>query len=124
MYSFQGSPIYVSKKSAKNFWQDYRIFPDRIELRCWVLFTTFIIPAEEILDVEVRPPFSIGDIFRGNVKMHWWGLKLDWADICEHVEIHRKAGLFKYIRFSPDNPVNFVAACKNVVGGPQPNTAW
>jgi hypothetical protein len=97
----------------KNFWQDYRVFPDRVELRCWMLFTTFVIPAEDILDVEVHP-FSIGDMFKGKVKLIWWVLKLDWSDLCEHVRLRRKSGLIKHLRFTPDNPVNFVAACQSI----------
>jgi hypothetical protein len=116
MSSFHDSPIYVSEKSAKNFWQDYRVFPDRVELRCWMLFSRFVIPAEDILDVKVRPRFSFRDVFEGKVRMLWWVIKLDWADLCEHVELHRKSGLFKYLRFTPDNPERFVAACKSIAG--------
>lgn len=116
MSQFHDSPIYVSEKSVKSLWQDYRVFPDRVELRCWMLLRKFVIPAEDLLDVEVRPPFSIRDISREKVrlKMHWWALKLDWSDFCEHVEIHRKSGVFKYIRFTPDNPARFVSACKSI----------
>jgi len=74
----------------------------------------FVIPAEDILDLQVLPRFSIGDILRGKVKMRWWVLKLDWSDFCEHVGVHRKSGLFKYLRFMPDNPRHFLAACKSI----------
>jgi hypothetical protein len=57
----------------------------------------------------------MGDILRGKVKMRWWVLKLDWSDLCEHVEIHRKSGLFKWLRFTPDNPAQFAAACKSIM---------
>jgi hypothetical protein len=80
-----------------------------------MLFSTFVIPAEDILDVQARPPFSVGDIFRGKVKMRWWVLKLDWADLCEHVEFHRKSGLFRWLRFTPDNPGQFADACKSIM---------
>ncbi len=65
MSSFSVVPIYVSDKSAKNFWQDYRVFSDRIELRCWVVFKTFVIRAEDIVEVKVRPAFSLLDLFQG-----------------------------------------------------------
>jgi len=74
----------------------------------------FVIPAEDILDVNLRQRFSLGDIFGGKVRLRWWALKLDWADLFRHVEIHRKSGLFKYLRFTPDNPERFVAACKSI----------
>jgi len=107
-------PTYASEKSAKNFWQDYRVYPDRIELRCWIVLKTFVIPAEDILEIKIRPAFSFLDLFRGKVKVLWWVIKLDWADLCEHVEIHRKTGWFKYLRITPDNPTNFVAACRAI----------
>ncbi len=113
MSSFNDSPIYVSEKSGKNLWQDYRVFPDRIELRCWIVFKTFVIRAEDIVDVKIRPTFSLLDLLRANIKFHV-ALKLDLADMYEHVEIHRKAGLFKYLRLTPDSPANFVAACRSV----------
>jgi hypothetical protein len=109
-------PIYVSEKSAKNFWQDYRVFPDRIELRCWVVPKTFVIRAEDIVDIEINPPFSLIDLLRGKIKLNL-ALKLDWSDLCEHVEIHRKTGWFKYLRITPDNPANFVAACRSMKQG-------
>ncbi len=116
MSQFHDSPIYVSEKSPKNLWQDYRVFPDRIELRCWILLRRFVIPAEDILDVEVRPRLSVGDIATENFrqKRYWWALKLDWSDFCEHVEVHKKSGLFKYLRFTPHDPMKFVSACKSI----------
>ncbi len=79
-----------------------------------MLFRTFVIPAEDILELQVRPPFSMGDMFRGKVRVRWWVLKLDWADVCEHVEIHRKSGWFKWLRFTPGNPAQFAAACESI----------
>jgi hypothetical protein len=89
-------------------WQDYRVFPDRVELRCWMGLRTIVIPAQDILDVEVRSRaiFSL---------KHWYALKIDWADLFSHVEIHRKSGLLKHIKFTPDNPADFVAACKSIM---------
>jgi len=89
-------------------WQDYQVFPDRVELRCRLLFRTFVIPAEEILQVEIRGPWSF-ELLRRTV------LKLDWADLFQHVEIHRKSGLFRYLRFTPDDPARFVAECKSIM---------
>jgi hypothetical protein len=89
-------------------WQDYRIFPDRVELRCWVLLRTLVIQAEDIVDVAVESSALF------NFK-HWYAFKIDWADLFSHVEIHRKSGLLKYIKFTPDNPAYFVAACKSIM---------
>jgi hypothetical protein len=89
-------------------WQDYSVFPDRVELRCWMGLRTLVILAQDILDVEVlsRAIFSL---------KHWYALKIDWADLFSHVAIHRKSGLFRYIKFTPDNPADFVAACKSIM---------
>jgi len=115
-FSDWGVPIYVSEKSIKNLWQSYRVFEDRIELRCWAIFSTFVIPAADILDIQVREAFTLSGLSQGRVKLRWswWVLKLDFSDFCEHVEIHRKSGLFKHLRFTPDNPTNFVAACDSM----------
>jgi membrane protein YdbS with pleckstrin-like domain len=49
------TPIYVSRKTARSLWQQYRIYPDRLELQSWFLFHTVVVPADEIQAVEVRP---------------------------------------------------------------------
>ena len=93
-------PIYISKKSGKNLWQEYRIYPDRLELQSWFLLHTVVLPADEILDVHVRPPGFM------------WGIKLDNCNFCRHVSIWKKSGLFKTLAFSPDDPDKFVELCK------------
>ena len=95
------APIYVSKRTGKNLWQEYRIYPDRLELQSWFLFHTVVIPANEILAVEVRSPGFVG------------GLKLDNCNFCSHVRILRKSGLFKHIAFTPDNPQKFATFWNN-----------
>jgi hypothetical protein len=44
-------PTYVSSRTVANLWQEYRIFPDRLELQSWFLFHTIVIPAREILTI-------------------------------------------------------------------------
>ena len=65
--------------------------------------------------VSVRPPVVIGDFFRGKGFGYCWALKLDLADLCRHVALLRRSGTMKRLRFSPDDPEEFVAACKSVV---------
>ena len=99
------APIYISKRTAKSLWQEYRIYLDRLELQSWLLFHTIIVPVNEIQAVEVRPPGPI------------WGVKLDNCNFCRHVLLIKKSGLLftKRIGFSPDAPEKFVAVCKSIL---------
>lgn len=103
------APIYVSRRTAKSLWQQYRIYPDRLELQSWFLLHTVILPANELLDVEVRPSGFGG--FKGMT----WGIKLDNSDLCRHVSIRKRSGLFKRMSFSPDDPEKFAALCKSII---------
>jgi len=105
------TPIYTSKRTANGLGQEYRIYQDRLELQSWFLFHTLIIPASEILKIEVRP-----SIFRGR-KGFIWGVKLDNCDLCQHVLLIKKSALFKRIGFSPDDPEKFVAVCQSIIPG-------
>ena len=99
------APIYISKRTAKSLWQEYRIYRDRLELQSWLLFHTIIVPVNEIQAVEVRPPGPI------------CGVKLDNCNFCRHVLLIKKSGLLftKRIGFSPDAPEKFVAVCKSIL---------
>ena len=103
-------PLHESKASAKNLWQTYRIFADRIELDLHVI-GTIRVPFEAIEQVVRRPPMVVCDVFRGD-----YGLgeimrapKLDLADLAEHVAIE-KDGFWKQYRITPDDPEAFVEA--------------
>jgi len=108
-------PIYVSRRTPASLWQEYRIFSDRVELQSRLLFHTFVIPANEILAIEVRPPLVGADIFRGKGFRYIWALKIDNADFYRHVAIQRKSGFMKRIRFTPDNPEEFVRVCQSIM---------
>ena len=101
--------IYISKRRARNLWQEYRIYPDRLELQAWALFHTIVVPANEIQSIEVRPPVWSGE------KGFTWGVKIDNCDLCRHVLLTRKSGLMKRIGFSPDDPERFVETCKSTL---------
>jgi hypothetical protein len=96
-------------------WQDYLVYPEGVELRARLLFRTFVIPAEDILEVKVVPGGFFWGLFHAAELGFWFALKLDWADMFEHVSLHRKSGHIKYIRFTPDNPARFVAACRSIM---------
>ena len=57
--------IYTSPRSGRSLWQEYRVYPDRIELQCWVALHTIVVPANEIVDIQIRPPLVFVDLLRG-----------------------------------------------------------
>ena len=105
------TPIYISRRTGRGLWQEYRIYRDRLELQSWFLFHTIVLPANEIQAVEVRPALFTGP--GGAV----WGIKLDNCNFCRHVLLTKKSGWFKRIGFSPDDPEKFVAACQSIMPG-------
>ena len=106
-------PLYTSKRSFRNLWQEYRIYTDRVEVRSCV--GQKILPVDDILDVEVRPPVVIGDLFRGKGLAYSLALKLDLADFFRNIALHRKSGWIKHIRLTPDDPDSFVKVCKSIM---------
>jgi hypothetical protein len=102
-------PVYVSRRTPASLWQEYRIFSDRLELQSWTLLHTIVIPANEILEIEARP-----SLFGGR-KGITWGIKLDMTDLHRHVLVRRKAGFWKRIAFTPDNPDEFVRICRSII---------
>jgi CheY-like chemotaxis protein len=101
--------LYVSRRAFKSLWQEYRIYRDRLELQSWMLLHRLVIPARDILAVEVRPSCFSGR--KGLI----WGVKLDNCDLCRHVLLTRSSGFIKRIGFSPDDPEKFVAVCKSIM---------
>ena len=105
------TPLYVSRRCARNLWQEYRVYPDRIELQLR-LWGRRRYPLGDIERVVVRPPVVIGDVFRGAYPLRVAArtLKLDLADLFRHVALERRSGTFRQIRITPDDPDAFVAA--------------
>lgn len=105
-------PAYISKRSFKNIWQEYRVYPDRLELQFWLGLHTIVIPFENIEAIEIRPPFSAGDLFKGKSFSFSFPLKIDATDMYRHIAVKRKNGVSKHIRFTPDDPEKFLSAIK------------
>ena len=108
--------VYTSERSLRNLWQEYRIYEDRLELKSWLLFRTLVIPLADILSIEVRPRFVMLDLHRGKSLAYALAMKIDLSDLYKHVAIHRKSGLMKHIRITPNNPAEFVEICKTIMG--------
>ena len=102
-------PVLVSRRTAASLWQEYRIYSNRLELQSWAFFHTIVIPARDILEIEVRP-----SVFGGS-KGITWGIKLDMTDLRRHVLVRRKNGFWKRIAFTPDNPDEFVRICQSII---------
>lgn len=91
--------IYESKGTPRSLWNNYRIFSDRIELQFRLFFTKIIIRRDAFVKIDTYKPPVIRTVF--------WALKLDLADLYNHVGIERSEGVFKKIRFTPANPNEF-----------------
>ncbi len=105
-------PLYMTRPSGRSLWQQYRVYPDRIELQAWFRLYTYVIPSDRILGVEARPPVVFWDLFRGKGFAFAFALKLDCADLFCNVALHLKSGFVRHLRFTPDDPKRFVAACE------------
>lgn len=108
------TPIALSRRLFRNFWQDYRVYPDRVELSCRVLFHTFVIPASEIVAVSVRPAALSRASFRDPRLLFTSALKLDLSDLFPHVLLTRARGLFHNLCFTPDDPQSFFSALMKI----------
>ena len=102
------TPLYKSRPTKKSIGNEYYIYSDRIELRCRFPFfsKTLVIKRDDLISIEIfKPPV---------IRTTFWALKLDLADLNEHVGIRRINGFFKQLRFTPENPKEFVAKVKEL----------
>src|SRR5579883_2826931 len=95
-------PLYRSECSAKNFWREYRIFDDRVELDTF--FKTIAVPFSEVEGIEGAHNYSEG--VRLQLRRER-GLKLDWADSHPNVVLDKSTGYLRHIAFTPDDPEVF-----------------
>jgi hypothetical protein len=101
-------PLYESVPTKKSIGNTYAIYSDRIELRCRFPFVskTLVIKKDDLISIDTYKPPVIRTTF--------WALKLDLADLKEHVGIKRKNGFFKQLRFTPENPKEFVSKAREI----------
>lgn len=108
------TPIYISQPSFKNLWNEYRVYPDRLELKVHIYLRTFVIPLSKVVDISVSGPLALQllkrDTYRGGLP-----LKLDLTDFYNNVALRRSFGLMRQLRFTPDDPEAFVAACRQAL---------
>jgi hypothetical protein len=101
-------PLYESLPTKKSIGNKYSIYSDRIELRCRFPFVTktLVIKKDNLISIDTNQPPVIRSSFRA--------LKLDLADLKEHVGIIRRNGFFKQLRFTPENPKEFVLKVREI----------
>jgi len=101
-------PLYESAPTKKSIGNTYSIYSDRIELKCRFPFLTktLVIKKDDLISIDTYKPPVIRTTFRA--------LKLDLADLKEHVGIKRKNGFFKQLRFTPENPKEFVSKAREI----------
>ena len=102
------TPLYRSTPTKISIGNEYSIYSDRIELRCRFPFLTktLVVNKDDLISIDIFKPPVIRTTFRA--------LKLDLADLKEHVGIKRKNGFFKQLRFTPENPKEFVSKAKEI----------
>jgi len=102
------TPLYKSCPTKKSIGNEYSIYSDRIELRCRFPFfsKTLVVKKDDLVSIDIfKPPV---------IRTTFWALKLDLADLKEHVGIQRKIGFFKQLRFTPENPEEFVSKTREI----------
>ena len=102
-------PLYVSKPTARSLWQEYRLYPDRLELDMHV-WGPITVPLEDIADVSERPAGVIFDVVRGDygLKEMLRTVKLDLADLHRHVTIEKETGTWRQFRLTPEDNGEFI----------------
>jgi hypothetical protein len=98
--------LYVSGCSFKNFWQEYSIYSNRIELKS--LIGTMTIPFENIEEFT-KAESDLTGLFKGNLQLKNFkpALKFDMANFVEHIVIDKTDGIIHRVLFTPDNPEKF-----------------
>lgn len=111
-------PIYTSRARCWSSDPRYRIYADRLELDFKILFSkTFVIRAADIVDIWVSRPTTLKSLPRiGGIWAAWTrgSLKLDLADLFEHVGLQRRPGAYpEFFFFVPEDPQAFVEKVKS-----------
>ncbi len=100
------TPVYTSRCTAKNIWQEYAIYGDRLEFG--TLFGRMTVPFDHIERIEVSES-EIRGLIRGDLHLKNFrpALKVDWANFVEHVVLDKREGHIRRILFTPDDPEAF-----------------
>jgi hypothetical protein len=107
-------PRFVSACTARSLWNEYRVYDDRVELH--TLFGTWRVPFEQIEGVEVNEPI-VKAVMHGRFDFsHWPGqVKIDLADMYEHVTLDKSKGFARKIHFTPQDSMGFKSALEKAL---------
>jgi hypothetical protein len=106
--------LYRSACTARSLWHEYRVYPDRVELDS--ALGRWVVPLGQVEGVEVAEPITKAALhLRADLRDWPRQLKLDFADLCEHVTLDKSSGLIRHLFFTPDDPTGFVAAVRQAL---------
>jgi len=113
-------PLYRSRRTLKSLWHEYRIYADRVELETGL--GPMKLPFEQIERCEVSPPTVTPEGLRLALHPSRMGIKLDCADLAEHILLDRDTGLFRRVAFTPNDPAAFREALEEAMRQHRRNT--
>jgi hypothetical protein len=107
-------PRFVSACTLRSLWNEYRVYDDRVELD--TLFGPWRVPFEQVERVEVNEPI-LNAVMHGRFDYsHWPGqIKIDLADMYEHVTLDKSDGFARKIHFTPKDPEGFKVALEEAL---------
>jgi len=112
-------PLYTSAAPDRGIALRYSVYPDRVELLLRFLDESITISAQEIMDVYLVSG-GITEVLWGTVKRRYplmalvWCLVMDTGVLGPHVLLKSASGPVRYFRFKPQEPEEFVEACKRI----------
>ena len=106
--------VYISKSTVKSFWQEYRIYEDRLEFD--TVFGLMAIPFEHVEKIDILDS-DMKALVRGDLRLKHFrpALKVDWANFLEHVVLDKSEGRVRRVLFTPDDPEAFKNALEESV---------
>jgi len=116
------TPIYTSRSTVKNLWQEYRIYDDRVEFD--TKFGKMTVPLDHIERIDVSES-EIKGLLKGDLHLKNFrpALKLDWANFLEHVVLDKSEGHIRRVLFTPDDPAAFKSALDTALARYRENQA-
>lgn len=113
-------PIYRSSAPKQSVAKSYAVYADRIELSLNLVDESLVIPLGDIVNVTLVPG-GLSEIILGTLKRRYPLLSLLWCMVLDlgitrpHILLKSRSGPIRYYRFTPEDPVAFIAACHEIL---------